>query len=148
MRIDEVELRIVRLPYRSPFRTSFGEDVEKHATIVTVRSEGVEGYGEGVFDPFPMYREETIAGAHQLLRAAFAPDLVVLDVMLPVIDGLEVCRRLRRAPAHAAAKILFLTARGRAHADEHVLEAGADACMTKPFATQELLARVSDLLGD
>ncbi|MFZ9628954.1 MAG: o-succinylbenzoate synthase [Ilumatobacteraceae bacterium] len=76
MHIDEVEIRLVRLPYTAPFRTSFGEDHEKHATIVTVRSEGVEGYGEGVFDPFPMYREETIAGAHHLLRAAFAPDLV------------------------------------------------------------------------
>lgn len=87
-------------------------------------------------------------GAQALARAAsFAPDLVVLDVMLPVIDGLEVCRRLRREPAHAAAKILLLTARGRAHAEEHVLEAGADSCMTKPFATQELLTRVHALLG-
>ncbi|HAP77894.1 MAG TPA: o-succinylbenzoate synthase [Acidimicrobiaceae bacterium] len=76
MRIDEVELRIVRLPYRSPFKTSFGEEVEKHAVIVTVRSEGVEGYGEGVMDPFPMYREETQAGAMHLLRAAFGPDLL------------------------------------------------------------------------
>lgn len=76
MRIDEVEIRLVRLPYRAPFRTSFGADVEKHATIVTVRSEGVEGYGEGVFDPMPMYREETIAGAHHLLRHALAPELL------------------------------------------------------------------------
>lgn len=83
MRIDEVELRIVRLPYRSPFRTSFGEDTEKHATIVTVRSEGVEGYGEGVFDPFPMYREECIPGALHLLRNAFAPDLVAHEVGHP-----------------------------------------------------------------
>lgn len=78
MRIDEIEIRLVRLPYRSPFRTSFGADTEKHATIVTVRSEGVEGYGEGVFDPMPMYREETIAGAHHLIRDALAPELLAV----------------------------------------------------------------------
>jgi len=76
MRIDEVELRLVRLPYRSPFKTSFAEETEKHAIIVTVRSEGVEGYGEGVMDPFPHYREECIAGAWHLLRNAFAPELI------------------------------------------------------------------------
>lgn len=76
MRIDEVELRRVRLPYRSPFKTSFAEEVEKHAIIVTVRSEGVEGYGEGVMDPFPHYREECIAGAWFLLRNAFVPELI------------------------------------------------------------------------
>jgi O-succinylbenzoate synthase len=76
VKIDSIELRVVRLPYRSPFTTSFGADVEKHATIVTVRSEGVEGYGEGVMDPFPMYREETIIGALHLLREAFGPDLL------------------------------------------------------------------------
>lgn len=76
MKIDQVEVRMVRLPYRSPFKTSFAEEHEKHATIVTVRSEGVEGYGEGVMDPFPHYREETIAGAHHLLLHAFGPDLL------------------------------------------------------------------------
>jgi o-succinylbenzoate synthase len=76
VRIDEVELRVVQLPYVSPFRTSFAEEHGKHAVLVTVRSEGVEGYGEGVMDPLPMYREETQAGALGLLRAALVPDLL------------------------------------------------------------------------
>ena len=76
MRIDEVELRRIRLPYRSPFKTSFADESEKHAIIVTVRSEGVEGYGEGVMEPFPHYREECIPGAWFLLRNAFAPELI------------------------------------------------------------------------
>lgn len=76
MRIDEIELRIVRLPYRSPFVTSFAAESEKVAVLSTVRSDGVEGYGEGVMDPLPMYREETITGALGLLRTALAPDLL------------------------------------------------------------------------
>ena len=76
MKIDEVELRRIRLPYRTPFKTSFADQREKHAVIVTVRSEGVEGYGEGTMDPFPFYREECIAGAWHLLREAFAPELI------------------------------------------------------------------------
>ena len=76
MQIDQVELRTVRLPFRSPFKTSFGVEVEKVAVIVTVRSEGVEGYGEGVMDPLPVYREESIAGALHLLRNALVPSLL------------------------------------------------------------------------
>ncbi|MBI4885208.1 MAG: o-succinylbenzoate synthase [Actinobacteria bacterium] len=83
MKIDEVELRLVRVPYRAPFRTSFGEESEKHAVIVTVRSDGVEGYGEGVMDPFPHYREECIPGALHLLRGAFAPELMSRPVEHP-----------------------------------------------------------------
>lgn len=75
MRIDEIELRIVHLPYRSVFKTSFAAEAAKTAVIVTVRSEGVEGYGEGVMDPLPHYREETITGATGLMRDALAPDL-------------------------------------------------------------------------
>ncbi len=75
MRIDEIELRIVQLPYRSVFKTSFAAESGKTAVLVTVRSEGVEGYGEGVMDPLPHYREETIAGATGLMRDALAPDL-------------------------------------------------------------------------
>jgi o-succinylbenzoate synthase len=76
MHVDEVELRIVRIPYRSVFKTSFAAESEKIATIVTVRSGGVEGYGEGVMDHLPSYREETIVGALHLLREAFVPWLL------------------------------------------------------------------------
>ncbi len=83
MKIDEVELRIIELPYRSPFRTSFAEEREKVAILVTVRSEGVEGYGESAMDPFPAFREETITSAHYLLREAFAPDLLAHGIDHP-----------------------------------------------------------------
>ena len=74
MRIDEVELRLVELPYRTPFKTSFSSEEGKVAIIVTVRSQGVEGYGEGTMDPFPFYREECTVGAWHLLQHAFAPE--------------------------------------------------------------------------
>jgi o-succinylbenzoate synthase len=76
MHVDEVELRVVRLPYKSVFKTSFAAETEKHATIVTVRSGGVEGYGEGVMDTLPAYREETITGAMHLIREALVPWLL------------------------------------------------------------------------
>ena len=79
--------------------------------------------------------------------AAFRPQLIVLDVMLPVIDGFEVCRQLRADPAHAGLKILLLTARGRAAEVERGIHLGADLYMTKPFATRDLVATVRELLA-
>ena len=76
MRFDEIELRIIRLPYRHAFKTSFANESEKVAVITTVRSDGVEGYGEGVMDPLPLYREETIAGAMGLLEEVYRLPLV------------------------------------------------------------------------
>lgn len=76
MKIDEIEIRVIRLPFRAPFKTSFAVEREKVAVITTVRSEGIEGYGEGVMDPLPLYREETVTGALHLLRDAFAPELI------------------------------------------------------------------------
>jgi two-component system response regulator MprA len=71
------------------------------------------------------------------------PDLVVLDVMLPGLDGLEVCRRLRAA---SQVPILMLTAREAVPDRVLGLDAGADDYMAKPFAFEELLARVRALL--
>src|SRR4051812_47115122 len=62
----------------------------------------------------------------------FRPDLIVLDVMLPVMDGFEVCRQLRARPTELQPKILLLTARGRPAELERGLEEGANAYMTKP----------------
>ena len=71
-------------------------------------------------------------------------DLVLLDLMLPDIDGVEVCRRLKRA--RPSLHILMLTARGSENDKVAGLDAGADDYLTKPFAVRELLARI-DALG-
>ena len=78
---------------------------------------------------------------------AGAPDLVILDVMLPKLNGFEVCRRIRADPRWARLKVLMLTARGRDQEVEKGLGLGADAYVTKPFSTRELVARVRALLG-
>jgi two-component system response regulator MprA len=72
------------------------------------------------------------------------PDLVILDLMLPGIDGLEVCRRLRSAGDEIA--VLMLTARDAVADRVAGLETGADDYLVKPFASEELLARVKALL--
>ena len=73
-----------------------------------------------------------------------APDLVVLDVAMPGVDGLEVCRRLRRSGL--GLPVLLLTARDAVHERVVGLDAGADDYLVKPFASEELLARVRALL--
>ncbi len=90
--------------------------------------------------------EVTVAadGATALrLAGQMAPDLVVLDLMLPVVDGLEVCRQLRK---DSQVPIIMLTARGE-ESDRIVgLELGADDYMVKPFSPRELVARVKAVL--
>ncbi len=77
----------------------------------------------------------------------FSPDLVLLDVMLPRRDGFEVCQMLR-ADGWGELKIVMLTAKGRDVEIEKGLAVGADAYVTKPFSTGELVARVASLLED
>jgi two-component system, OmpR family, alkaline phosphatase synthesis response regulator PhoP len=78
--------------------------------------------------------------------AAQAPDLIVLDLMLPQVDGLDVCRAVRGREATAAIPIIMLTARAE-ESDRIVgLELGADDYLAKPFSPNELVARVRALL--
>jgi two-component system response regulator MprA len=72
------------------------------------------------------------------------PDAVILDVLMPGVDGLEVCRRLRASGNHVP--VLMLTARDEVESRVAGLDAGADDYVTKPFALEELLARVRALL--
>ncbi|HET7876001.1 MAG TPA: response regulator [Methylomirabilota bacterium] len=74
------------------------------------------------------------------------PDLVLLDIMLPELDGLEVCRRLRRDPATAALPIVMLTAKGDEVDRVLGLELGADDYVVKPFSPKEVVARVRAVL--
>ena len=84
------------------------------------------------------------SGLAQLRKSP--PDLLLLDLMLPKMPGLEICKEVRRDPALSRLPILMLTARGE-EADRVVgLEMGADDYVTKPFSPRELVARVKALL--
>ena len=91
--------------------------------------------------------EHVASGTAAVARAReSAPDLVVLDVMLPGMDGLMVCQALRGDRATAAIPIIMLTARGEESDRVTGLELGADDYVTKPFSPRELTARVAALL--
>lgn len=76
-----------------------------------------------------------------------APDLVLLDVMLPRKDGFEVCQQIRANPAWQDVKVVMVTAKGRDTETAKGLALGADAYMTKPFSTKDLVQLVKELLG-
>ncbi len=78
---------------------------------------------------------------------ASAPDLVLLDVTLPKLNGYEVCEAVRANPEWKGVRILMLTARGREIEREKGLALGADDYVTKPFATKDVVERVQALLG-
>ena len=73
------------------------------------------------------------------------PDVMVLDVMLPGLDGFEILRRLRADPAGKSLPILMLTAKGQREDRENALAFGADLFITKPFANAEVIAAVEKL---
>lgn len=79
------------------------------------------------------------------LLPKFQPDILLLDIMMPGLDGYEVCRRIRNDPAHSSLKIMMLS--GRAMQDEinKGMEAGADQYISKPFGMTELLDALKQL---
>jgi two-component system alkaline phosphatase synthesis response regulator PhoP len=80
--------------------------------------------------------------------AAFNPDLVLLDVMLPLRNGFEVCQKIRENSAWNHVKVVMLSAKGREAEVSKGLALGADAYVTKPFSTHALIAEVQRLLAD
>jgi DNA-binding response OmpR family regulator len=73
---------------------------------------------------------------------SFRPDLVLLDVMLPGVNGFDILQRVRQQPEHHGMAIIMLTAKGREVEVTKGLALGADAYITKPFSTRDLLAEV------
>ena len=86
--------------------------------------------------------EEAMA---EIARAT--PDLVLLDVMMPKIDGFSICKQIRANPEWKDMRIIMLTARGRDVEREKGLALGADDYITKPFSTKDAIARVEAVLG-
>ena len=113
--------------------------VEDEAALVTLLRYNLEREG---------FRTcEAGDGEEALLRAKEEkPDVVILDWMLPLLSGIEVCRRLRRAPESRTVPIIMLTARGEEADKVRGLDCGADDYLTKPFSPGELVARIRALL--
>jgi two-component system, OmpR family, phosphate regulon response regulator PhoB len=109
--------------------------VEDEAPLVTMLRYNLEREGFAV--------DEAADGEEALLRIAERrPDAVLLDWMLPLVSGLEVCRQLRRAPATRALPVIMLTARGEEGDRVRGLDSGADDYVVKPFSPSELVARL------
>jgi len=77
---------------------------------------------------------------------SFQPDLVLLDLMMPQRSGFEVCQKIRENPALRDVKIVMLTAKGRDLEKDRGLDLGANAYVTKPFSTKDLMSTVRGLL--
>ena len=89
-----------------------------------------------------------VDGDDALAKAAsFEPDLILLDVMMPKKSGFEVCEALRADPSRAGLQIVMLTTKGRDTEVAKGLAIGADAYVTKPFSTKDLVAKVKSMLG-
>ncbi len=96
------------------------------------------------------YQVQVASNGEDALRFAteLPPDLMLLDVMLPKMSGFEVCQKVRENPSCGEVKIIMLTAKGRDTEMAKGLALGADAYVTKPFSTKDLLAQVKQILGD
>ena len=95
---------------------------------------------------YEVYIARNGEGALQLVEQ-HQPDLVLLDVMMPVKSGYEVCQRMRERADWRHIRIIMLTAKGRDVEINKGLSIGADLYITKPFSTKDLIAKINRLLG-
>jgi DNA-binding response OmpR family regulator len=95
------------------------------------------------------YQVRTARNGDEALKAIESdpPDLVLLDIMMPVKSGYEVCKRIREKPEWAGMKVVMLSAKGREVEVNKGLGMGADLYVNKPFSTRDLLERIGALLA-
>ncbi|WP_366554793.1 phosphate regulon transcriptional regulator PhoB [Aquibaculum sediminis] len=113
--------------------------VEDEAALITLLRYNLEKEGYRLVEAHDGEEALVVAKEEQ-------PDLILLDWMLPLLSGLQVCRQLRRNPETRETPIILLTARGEETDKVRGLESGADDYITKPFSPAELLARIRAVL--
>jgi len=93
---------------------------------------------------------ESVTNGEQALEAVAqrAPAVIILDWMMPRLNGLEVCMRIRATDTERHIKVLMLTAKSQQHDIDEAYAAGADDYIVKPFSSRDLIDRVAALVGD
>jgi DNA-binding response OmpR family regulator len=121
---------------------------ERNRVVVVEDEEDIAGLIRHALERTGEFEVQTVGAGDTALRliTADAPDLVILDLNLPVLNGIEVCRILRTRPDTAAIPIVILTARTTENDRVTGLEIGADDYITKPFSLREVVARVRAVL--
>lgn len=128
----------------------FGKASERKRILIVDDEPAVLSFIEGTLQLEGEYELATapdgFEAAHQL--AIFEPDLVVLDIMLPGMDGFEICRRLKSDPAMSRVKVLVVTGFATEENIEKILHYGADDYLAKPLKLEDLKRKVRQLLAD
>ncbi|HEC22095.1 MAG TPA: response regulator [Chloroflexi bacterium] len=96
---------------------------------------------------FEALKAQDAYAALELLKSE-TPDLIILDVMMPGMDGIELCRHIRAAPATAKTPVLILSARGDAQAIHQGMEAGANDYLLKPILNHDLITKIRSMLDE
>jgi DNA-binding response OmpR family regulator len=96
------------------------------------------------------YDVRVVTNGEDALRTVseFGPDLILLDVMMPRMNGYDVCQKVRENPDWQHIRIIMLSAKGRDVEVNKGIAVGADAYVTKPFATKDLIAKVGEMLDE
>jgi DNA-binding response OmpR family regulator len=96
------------------------------------------------------YSVESFFNGNSLLKflSSSTPDLVILDLMLPDLDGFEICKMMKNDTRYSSIPIIMLTAKGQERDKVAGLDLGADDYLTKPFSPRELIARINAVLRD
>ena len=115
--------------------------VEDEQDVLTLVSEVIGGGNEYTITP-AVDGHQALAKARQL-----HPDLILLDVMMPGLDGFEVCRALKADPATRGIKVIIVSAMNSDQDIEEGMAAGADFYLTKPMKITELSEKIKELLG-
>lgn len=147
-RVTEDEFRRFQVAHRMPMQGS-GADAEVLPKILIVDDDAalLDTLWEALtFDG--RYKVEVAQDGYEgLIKVgSFAPNLLVLDIRMPGLNGFQVCRRVKGDPATRETRILAITGHGGTHTREQILEAGADGFLEKPIGLDDLQAEVARLL--